>query len=681
MMQRITNWFRIEYRRAAAFLPRLFCFGIVFAMITGMLLSVFSSILEEKQREDKAKLRIGYVAEEDRMTKLLFSYVAGLDSVDKWCRFVAVTEEEGKDDLQEGKLAALLILPDNVMDEILSGSNAPATLLLPEESNALGIVFEELADAGVRMLSVAQGEIYAVYELVYELGLSKEQLHAMCDAVNAYNINLVLQREAWFRTQKLSVTGSEAWAVYYGSAFMALYGLLCVIVFGRYVKHQEQEQLFIWKRLGISPLVQMAGRTVTVTTLCIAAMLPLVGLWMFPEVRDHLQPMLTWQGAGLVFLAVILLAVYHLMLYQLGEEHRTAVVAVGLFALLQGYLSGYLIPSVLLPERIQGLAFFLPATYIRQAFSVFFSGDTINAGSVCIGLLVFILLLFFLNIVILYWKMSTYGEEKKPPVCIRRKSRCRLRGTVFGIYAKRLCYRKSFWGSLLVILLLSVGLIGMERQSETTITAAFYDESGEWEELLTGYQGYIRFLPCESKERVKELVLRDEVECGYVLPKNLQELVQSGDVKKSILFFKDADAMMANTVNEILFEQLFMELSGEWFVSYIEKNMVQESEQIMTVLEQKMTDGSTFSVQKEYWKTDEKHSVKERKERTTYPVAVIMAAAILLCGMSGIWEAAEDYFRYHFFKRKAFLLIGISVLQPVLCGIAIGILMILYNSY
>ena len=215
----------------------------------------------------------------------------------------------------------------------------------------------------------------------------------------------------------------------------------------------------------------------------------------------------------------------------------------------------------------------------------------------------------------------------------------------------------------------------MEQQSETTIKAAFYDAGGEWKELLCEYEGYIQFIACEDEDEVKELVLQDKVECGYGIPKDFRERVEKGEARKSIAFYKDSDALMAETVNEILFEQLFMCLSKEWFANYI-----CEAENLLTVLEHKMTDGSTFTIQKEYWETDNQGRTTQKEERTTYPVLLVALTAIVLCGLSGVWEAIEDYRRYHFFKRKGKNII-INVVQPVICGVITVILICLFNSY
>ena len=169
MIQRVIKWFRMEYRRAAVGLPLLILKSVLVTGILAILLSGVFSFYEKVQTEKRQTIKIGYVAEDDMITSLAVAYVKRMDAFDGWCRIISVTEEEGLEKLQNGKLQALLILPENVVGEILSGTNTPARMILPKKSSALGIVFEELADAGIRMLSIAQGEIYAIYELAEEL--------------------------------------------------------------------------------------------------------------------------------------------------------------------------------------------------------------------------------------------------------------------------------------------------------------------------------------------------------------------------------------------------------------------------------------------------------------------------------------------------------------------------------
>lgn len=675
MIQRVIKWFRMEYRRAAVGLPLLILKSVLVTGILAILLSGVFSLYEKVQTEKRQTIKIGYVAEDDMITSLAVAYVKRMDAFDGWCRLISVTEEEGIEKLQNGKLQALLILPENVVGEILSGTNTPARMILPKKSSALGIVFEELADAGIRMLSIAQGEIYAIYELAKELGLDEKQLLEQCDVINQFNLELVIGRGHVFRTNKLSITDNEGIAVYYGSVILILYLIFCGALFGSYIKHSDQEQLLIRKRMGIPCGIQLIGRILVTSLLLIITLLPVFGLWLLPGVRKLLIPVFTWQGLALVILGVICVASYLQFLYQLAEQPRAAIVLVVFFTLLQAYLAGCFIPYVLLPDIIKKVSVYIPVFYIRQAFSILFTGELSKAGSVCAGLACSCFFFLMVNIGIIYLKTESHfsGSRKKSTMW---KNTNRVSGTLFGIYAKRLFYRKSFWCSLLIIGIVSVGLVSMERQSETHIYAAFYDESGEWEQTLCNYKGYIQFIPCESEEEVSRQVLYNEVECGYVIPENVKKKICEKEADRSIMVFKDADAIMTDTINEILFEIIFEETTRDWFCRYFSNE-----NSVIASLERKMTDGSTFSIEKEYLQTKEHEMADDSGKRTTYPVIAVIGVSLLLCGISGGMEAVEDYRKYRFFKRKPISIILISVLQPVFCGIIVGIMIYLYNSY
>ena len=71
----------------------------------------------------------------------------------------------------------------------------------------------------------------------------------------------------------------------------------------------------------------------------------------------------------------------------------------------------------------------------------------------------------------------------------------------------------------------------------------------------------------------------------------------------------------------------------------------------------------------------------ETKQRSTYPIVLVAVVAIVLCGLCGILEAIEDYKKYHFFNRNWKIVVLISIGQPVLCGILLGILLFLTTKF
>ena len=152
---------------------------LVCVCLTAAGMIAFCAGVLQKQNSGGQKLRVGYTAEESQITNLAVSYVQNMESVRSICTLEPVTEQEGKQLLENGGLAALIVLPEDVINEILSGSNAPATLYLhgtgrsTVSGGGLGAVgsmlFEELSSAALGMLSTAQAEIYASDAVLREL--------------------------------------------------------------------------------------------------------------------------------------------------------------------------------------------------------------------------------------------------------------------------------------------------------------------------------------------------------------------------------------------------------------------------------------------------------------------------------------------------------------------------------
>lgn len=231
------NWLQMEYKRAAVMLPLILKRAGILAAVcfaaAGML-AFCAGVMQQGRGE--AKLKVGYTAPSNQLTDLAVSYVQSMESVQSICSLEAVSASEGRQRLENGELSAWIVLPDDVINEILSGSNVPATLYLREDAGSDGgvgaagsILFEELATAGMGMLGTAQAEIYAAADIFKELApqaATEQLLQTVYDAVNNFNLRTVAGREKVFRTKTLSVTGNDTIAVYYASAVLTVYLLL-----------------------------------------------------------------------------------------------------------------------------------------------------------------------------------------------------------------------------------------------------------------------------------------------------------------------------------------------------------------------------------------------------------------------------------------------------------------------
>ena len=744
-------WFVTECKRAVAQLPvllkRLVIFVIACVVLMG--LTVFGTRqIWSGNNTRKTTVRIGYVAPEDMLTKLAVSYVEQLESVKSWCSLEKTTVDKGMALLENGALTALLILPDDLVNEILTGSNAPVTVYLPESVDASvtnSKVFEELANAGVGMLQTAQAEIYAAETLAGEAGV-KNLLEEMYYDINRFNLSIALTRESLWENISLSVTGNHTYAVYYGSAFFAVYLLVAALFIGNFCKRNHLQQFMAWRRLGIPFAWQLASQwSALLLLMALVGVLPFC-LLLYPPFAELLSVVFTPQMAVAVFFVLALSAMYALMVYQYVGEHQRAVLVLGLLALAQGYAAGCIIPSVLLPQGIAAVGAFVPAAYIKAAFTMLFTGSTQNFSEVILGLAVWSCVCF-----VFAWFGMTLPERKRlgvkgkdknvkwrqesveglhrrnvnnnnilknqemfqdtNRVDIKKinkeeiaeeikegeKKAQNLQNTlykssntqvvkniqddgktyktteasfwmpIFWILFKRLFYQKSLWVCLCLVVILSAAAVHMENSTETSIVAAVYDADGFMEKTLTQYQGLVKFVLCSSEEEVKQMVLRDKAECGYILPAQILEQMAQRKADDSIIVYEDGDAVAARVVDEVLFQKLFHCASLQWFEGYIaEKSGSENMEnlEISSVVEEQIAKDKTFAIQIE--------RLGEEQIPPAFPARLLVVSGVLLCALQGLAQAGVDWQKKRFYKYNRAVIVLITVVQPVVMGMLAG---------
>lgn len=720
-------WLQTEYKRAAFKLPAALGRAVILLVVVSMI--VFCAQKLRTASTDREPVQIGYVSEENALIRLAVSYVENMEAVKGLCRFVPVEEEEGKALLQGRELAALFVLPENMIEGILSGSNEPASLYLAENPSPEGLIFEELAGAATGMLQTAQAEIYAVHALTEYFRTESSGLAQAYQEIDAFNLRIVIGREQYFKFRRLSETGNTGFAVYYASAFFTLYLFISGMFLGGFLKRSREEMLLLKKRGSITYGTQLLGR-IFITAGSMLLLLSATGLmWLSGSVREALQISFSVQSILQVVLAACCTAAGLLLVYLLAESERSVVLPAGFAVVFMCYISGCFVPSAILPEVVNRLAALLPTTYVKKAFTALFSGEKEEALKTILSLCAFfVFFLFGALFAVRREEHRRREKERKKPAktedmsvgadmkrLYERKEKVvieagqtKKNGLLFWILGKRLLYKKTIWFCLLCMVFLSALQYHLEKRSDAVITAAVYTSDTELRELIAEYEGLVHFLVCEDSEEVKRNVVRGNAECGYVLQEDLQEQIITGNGIWSIEVYEKADSTMTRVVNEVLFERIFYAISAEWFEGYIAGNemfadALREAgedalrEEAGRQLAYRLSDDSTFRFEyitvsgtapltdgaaggstkgEQAGAAGSSTKVGQKEARTAYPAEAAAGAGIVLCGIAGVLEALQDSRKKRFRGRTAFFAGVFTVLQPVLCGTlaAFGIL-------
>lgn len=676
------KWFITEWKRAAAMLPAILKKAVLLVLVLGLAAGAAAfCVTAGKQARDDRLMRVGYAAADNALTDMAVAYVQEMESVKALCTLERVSEEEGLALLQEGTLAALVVLPENVVEDIISGQNTPVTVYLSTgnvlDSGKLGnlksLLFEELANAAVGMLETAQAEIYAVQ---YVIGDSSETDQALVqkvyDDINRFNIGAAAGRENLFRTKMVSVTENDTYVIYYGSALLAVYMLLAGLFFGGFFCHSELWRTILEKRLGASRLWQViCGFSAGLLPMAVTGLLPFAAL-ILPFVRERLHVELSFGVVGLMLLIMAFGVLYFMLIYRIFGEKRNALLAIGLLALIQAYLSGCIVPSALLPDLAYNVGKYLPASFIKSAFTVVLSGDGQKFTFAALGLLAWSAVFLVLNFVQAYFAVFCYDNSFHRAG--QKKVKTLFVPPVTWILFKRMLFRKSILISLVLMTVVSVLIARLEEQSDTTFLVAVFDEGGVYEELLSAHDGLVRFRMCESEDEVERLVQKDEAECGYVLPKTLTKDIAAGRANRLVTVYEDVDSVCVPIVNEVLFEMLFRHASFMWYQDYMSEFRA-DFALIEKAFSSQIAEGKTFGIELVTVGEDGAVNVVSEENRT-YPIAAVAVAAVLLCGVQGFWIAMEDGRKGRFYKCGRVKLTVLTTLLPVLAAALLGVVLV-----
>lgn len=326
--------------------------------------------------QDSPVMQITIAIVEEKESPLMdmaITYVQGMESISESCRFLPVSREEGLTMLESGDAAALVLLPDGVIEGILNGNNVPVQVYFPEDAGIESALLKELTDAGVRMLRVAQAQIYGIYDTAEEYG-ALESIPVLEAEVDQYNLAFALERLALFRTQEVSATGELSMTEYAAASgiifFLLLLGMACYPMMQPYPDVMKKQLI----REGVSIGGQCFGKwlcglcAMGIGSLCFGLVVKGVSSLLdhnawFPKPRNGQA--FDWVITGMLILLCITTFVF--LIFQIAGNGTAAILLLFFLSVLMMYASGGFLPSVFLPDAVRGIGKFLPTTYLIEA--------------------------------------------------------------------------------------------------------------------------------------------------------------------------------------------------------------------------------------------------------------------------------------------------------------------------
>lgn len=574
-------------------------------LLTAVLVAAFSAIMQNAQVFQKVNIGIA-IPEGESISRLATQYISSMDSVRSVCDFYYLDEQEAVEQLKQGTLQAVVLLPEGFYHDVQVGINPPAQIYFPKDAAQNTQVFEELVTAGVSFLQTAEAGVYAALDTASYYGVELQGA-GLGDTIAYLFAHQMLKRDSVYSARMLSAMGNLSVAEYYYAAGLVILLMMCGIQFGFLYGKRNRSVEDKLKIRGVGSIRQSVVKILVMTEfLYVTGLLYYfagIGVAGWTKTYFVFYQGTTWYALLLLCLGI---AIYFHVLYELSGSSSQAAVFVFAVNVITIIGAGVLIPEAYLGKEIAGISHFLPMKYWNVYAAGMLEGE-ISKDSVA-GT-VFFLLMGMAAGGFLSWGNGKNGQQSRshsePEICEQSRDNIRSRmhartdvcenikkvpmGFVYyklqlKLWLKhRICWLQILF---LVLLLLVIGGIHIPDTKNSSIGLAGVT-SGITQTIadhLMQKRDVYQFTTYEGTEELEQAVEAGELECGFVFDKEFAKQYEEGSFTDSITYVYTPFTTKGMAVRETVYGTV-LELYGEKLLQQNQETIVgQSSEEASTML-------------------------------------------------------------------------------------------------
>lgn len=574
-------------------------------LLTAVLVAAFSAIMQNAQVFQKVNIGI-VIPERESISRLATQYISSMDSVRSVCDFYYLDEQESVEQLKQGTLQAVVVLPEGFYHDVQVGINPPAQIYFPKDAAQNTQVFEELVTAGVSFLQTAEAGVYAALDTASYYGIELQGA-GLGDTIAYLFAHQMLKRDSVYSARMLSSMGNLSVAEYYYAAGLVILLMMCGIQFGFLYGKRNRSVEDKLKIRGVGSIRQSVVKILVMTEfLYVTGLLYYfagIGIAGWTKTYFVFYQGTTWYALLLLCLGI---AIYFQVLYELSGSSSQAAVFVFAVNVITIIGAGVLIPEAYLGKEIAGISHFLPMKYWNVYAAGMLEGE-ISKDSVA-GT-VFFLLMGMAAGGFLSWGNGKNGQQSRshsePEICEQSRDNIRSRmhartdvcenikkvpmGFVYyklqlKLWLKhRICWLQILF---LVLLLLVIGGIHIPDTKNSSIGLAGVT-SGITQTIadrLMQKRDVYQFTTYEGAEELEQAVEAGELECGFVFDKEFAKQYEEGSFTDSITYVYTPFTTKGMAVRETVYGTV-LELYGEKLLQQNQETIVgQSSEEISAML-------------------------------------------------------------------------------------------------
>ena len=598
-------FFIVECKRTWKTLLKSIGSFCVCLLLTAALVAAFSAFMQNAQVFQKVNIGIA-IPEEESVSRLATQYISSMDSVRSVCDFYYLDEQEAVEQLKQGTLQAVVVLPEGFYHDVQVGINPPAQIYFPKDAAQNTQVFEELVTAGVSFLQTAEAGVYAALDTASYYGVELQGA-GLGDTIAYLFANQMLKRDSVYSAQMLSPLGNLSVVEYYYAAGFVILLMMCGIQFGFLYGKRKRSVKDKLKIRGVGSIRQSVVKILVMTMfLYVTGILYyFAGIGIASRTKTYF---VLYQGKiwyVLLFLCLGI-AIYFHVLYELAGTSSQAAVFVFAVNIITIIGTGVLIPEAYLGREIAGISRFLPMKYWNAYAAGILEGELSKEA---VAGTVFFLLIGMAAGALLSLRNGRNRQQSRShsglKICGRSHNDMRscmhahtgmrqsIKKVPMGfVYYKlqlklwmkhRICWLQILF---LILLLLVIGSIHIPDAKNNRIGLAGVT-SGITQTIadrLMQKSDVYQFTIYEDPEELEQAVEAGELECGFVFVEDFEKRYEEGSFTNSITYVYTPFTTKGLAVKETVYG-VVLELYGEKLLQQNEETIVgQSSEEISAML-------------------------------------------------------------------------------------------------
>jgi hypothetical protein len=562
-------------------------------LLTAVLVAAFSAIMQNAQVFQKVNIGIA-IPEGESISRLATQYISSMDSVRSVCDFYYLDEQESVEQLKQGTLQAVVVLPEGFYHDVQVGINPPAQIYFPKDAAQNTQVFEELVTAGVSFLQTAEAGVYAALDTASYYGIELQGA-GLGDTIAYLFVNQMLKRDSVYSARMLSSMGNLSVAEYYYAAGLVILLMMCGIQFGFLYGKRNRSVEDKLKIRGVGSIRQSVVKILVMTEfLYVTGLLYYfagIGVAGWTKTYFVFYQGTTWYALLLLCLGI---AIYFHVLYELSGSGSQAAVFVFAVNVITISGAGVLIPEAYLGKEIAGISHFLPMKYWNVYAAGILEGELSKEA---VTGTVFFLFMGMAAGGFLSWRNEKSGQQSHNDIrsCMHAHTGIceNIKKVPMGfVYYKlqlklwlkhRICWLQILF---LVLLLLVIGGIHIPDTKNSSIGLAGVT-SGITQTIadrLMQKRDVYQFTTYEGTEELEQAVEAGELECGFVFDKEFAKQYEEGSFTDSITYVYTPFTTKGMAVRETVYGTV-LELYGEKLLQQNQETIVgQSSEEISAML-------------------------------------------------------------------------------------------------